>query len=75
MNGQENNTANNKQLYVYFCVSDWNIIHLIQDRFNLPKCVTINGETCQPCDIKAEDMELLRETEKRGFIQIRYKDK
>ena len=26
-----------------------------------------------PCNIKEEDMELLRETEKRGFIQIRNK--
>ena len=40
----------------------------IRDKFNIPDYTT---ET--PCDIKEEDMELLRETEKRGFIQIRNK--
>lgn len=33
--------------------------------------MTVNGETV--ADIKDEDMELLRETEKIGFIQIRHK--
>lgn len=56
--------------YIYFNTNDWNIIHKIQQRFGLPSCVTVNGETCQPCDIKPEDMELLKETEKRGFISI-----
>jgi len=59
--------------YIYFKTNDWNIIHKIQQRFGLPSCVTVNGETCQPCDIKPEDMELLKETEKRGFISIRNK--
>ena len=60
-------------IQIYFNTSDWNIIRKIQERFKLPKCVTVNGETCQPCDVAAEDMELLRETERRGFIQIREK--
>lgn len=59
--------------YIYFKTSDWDIIHKIQDRFGLPDCVTVNGETCLPCDVKPEDMELLRETERRGYIQIREK--
>lgn len=33
--------------------------------------MTINGEL--ECEIKDEDLELLKETEKRGFIQIRRK--
>ena len=33
--------------------------------------MSVNHET--PCDIRDEDMELLRECEKRGFIQIRNK--
>ena len=61
------------KIYVYFNTNDWNIIHKIQQRFGLPSCVTVNGETCQPCDIMPEDMELLKETEKRGFISIRNK--
>lgn len=43
----------------------------IRDRFNIPNYTTVNGETL--CEIQDEDMELLRETEKRGFIQIRNK--
>nr|DAZ83188.1 MAG TPA: hypothetical protein [Caudoviricetes sp.] len=31
----------------------------------------MNGET--PAEIREEDLELLRETERRGFIQIRNK--
>ena len=60
-------------IQIYFNTSDWNIIRKIQERFKLPKCVTVNGETCQLCDVAAEDMELLRETERRGFFQIREK--
>ena len=61
-------------IYIYYNTNDWGIIRKIQQRFGLPDCVTVNGETCQPCDIKEQDMELLRETEKRGFIQIRRKE-
>ncbi len=61
------------KIYVYYKTNDWGIIRKIQKRFNLPDCVTVNGETCQPCEIKDEDVELLRETEGLGFIQIRKK--
>ena len=47
------------------------IIKKIRDRFNIPDYTTVNGET--PCNIKDEEMELLRETERRGYIQIRNK--
>ena len=44
----------------------------IRKRFNMPMSgMTINGEL--ECEIKDEDLELLKETEKRGFIQIRRK--
>lgn len=43
----------------------------IRDRFNIPDYTTVNGETS--CEIKDEDLPLLRECEKRGFIQIRNK--
>lgn len=60
----------------------WNTKHLasedvpvikrrIRERFNIPNYTTINGETT--AEIRDEDMELLRETERRGFIQIRNK--
>ena len=60
------------KVYIYFSCS-WEDIHRIQERFKLPKCVTVNGETCQPCEIDDEDWELLKETERRGYIQIRIK--
>lgn len=39
----------------------------IRDKFNIPDYTTVNGET--PCDIKDEDMELLRETERRDIYR------
>lgn len=43
----------------------------IRKQFDIPHYTTINGET--PADIKDSDLELLKETERRGFIQIRKK--
>ena len=70
--------ANKKQKVTIY----WNTRHIkledipevkrkIRERFNIPDYTTINGET--DCEICEGDMELLRETEKRGFIQIRNK--
>lgn len=61
-------------IYIYYNTTDWSIIRKIQAQFHLPECVTVNGETCQPCNVSAEDMELLRETERCGYIQIRQKE-
>lgn len=60
------------KVYIYFNCQ-WPDIHRIQERFKLPRCVTVNGETCDPCEIAPEDWELLKETERRGYIQIRTK--
>ena len=38
------------------------------DKFNIPNQMTVNRVT--PVEVKEEDMEQLREVEKRGFIQI-----
>ena len=43
----------------------------ICSRFGIPHYISVNHET--PCDIREEDMPLLRECEKRGFLQIRFK--
>lgn len=60
------------RLTIYFCHSDKEINDKIRKRFGMPMSgMTINGELT--CDIRNEDLELLRETEKRGFIQIRKK--
>lgn len=60
------------KLTIYFCQSDKETNDRIRVRFGMPMSgMTINGELT--CDIKDEDLELLKETEKRGFIQIRRK--
>ena len=57
--------ANKKQKVTIY----WNTRHIKLE--DIPNHTTVNGET--DCYIREEDMELLRETEKRGFIQIRNK--
>ena len=61
------------KVYVYYNCS-FEDIRRIEDRFGFPHCVTVTGETCHPVEVKPEDWELLLETEKRGFIQIRKKE-
>ena len=58
------------KVFIYYDCS-WDDIHRIQERFKIPSGVTINGETCQPVEIADEDWELLKETERRSYIQIR----
>ena len=60
------------KLTIYFCHSDKEINDKIRKRFGMPMSgMTINGELT--CEIRNEDLDLLKETEKRGFIQIRKK--
>lgn len=61
-----------KKVYIYYDC-DWDDIRKIQQRFKLPECVNVNGESCQPVEVDPEDWELLKETERRGYIQIRMK--
>lgn len=60
------------KLTIYFTGSNKEINDKIRARFGMPIYgMTINGEL--ECEIKEEDLDLLKETEKRGFIQIRKK--
>lgn len=43
----------------------------ICSRFGISDYMSINKET--RCEIKEEDMELLKECQRRGLIEIRYK--
>ena len=61
------------KVYLYYNCS-WEDIISIEMRFGFPHCVNVNGETCKPVEVRPEDWDLLRETERRGFIQIRMKD-
>lgn len=59
------------KLTVCWNTKDQNTIDKIRKKFGISSYMSVNRET--PCDIKEEDIELLRETEKRGFIHIRNK--
>lgn len=61
-----------KRVVLYYNC-DWEDIRKIEERFGISHCVTLNGETCQPVEIKDEDWAVLQETERRGYIQIRVK--
>ncbi len=43
----------------------------ICERFGIPRHVTVNHET--RAEIRDEDMPLLRETARMGFVEIRFK--
>lgn len=58
------------EVRIYFKCK-WEDIYRIQERFRLPRCVNVNGVTCGNVEISDEDWELLRETERRGYIEIR----
>lgn len=60
-----------RQLTIYWRTNDKAVISKIRKKFGISTGITVNGET--PAEIKEEDMPLLEETERRGFIQIRYK--
>lgn len=59
-----------KKVVIYYDCS-WEDIAKIRERFGIKCGVTINGETCVPVEIKDEDWEILQETVRRGYIQIR----
>lgn len=60
------------KLTIYFVTRNHDTIRRIRERFGMPMVgMTVNGELV--CDVKDEDLPLLRETERKGFIQIRNK--
>ena len=59
--------------YIYYNCR-WEDIRRIEERFGIPHCVTVTGETCKPVEIRDEDVELLKATQRRGYLQIRIKD-
>lgn len=59
------------KLTIYWVTKDESIRARIRKRFCIPWGMTVNKET--QVEIRDEDMELLREVERRGFIQIRFK--
>ncbi len=60
------------RLTIYFVTNNVETIRRIREKFGIPSVgMTVNGE--QICDIADDDMDLLREVEKLGFIKIRNK--
>ena len=60
------------KMTIYFATSNPETIRRIRAKFGIPQIgMTVNGE--QVADIKDEDLPLLQEVEKLGFIQIRNK--
>ena len=56
---------------IYYRTNDIEMIRKIQKHFGFPRCMTVNGEW--PVMVENKDWEVLRETEARGFIEIRNK--
>lgn len=60
------------KMTVYFRTSNHDTIRRIREKFGMPMVgMTVNGELT--CDIKDEDIQLLQECERMGFINIRNK--
>lgn len=67
-----NETANDTiRLTVVWNTRNGETIRRIRERFGLPSGMSINRET--PATVRKEDMGLLEECARRGFIGIRYK--
>lgn len=58
---------------IYWNTNDSGLIDRIRQRFGISAGITINGETVAEVDEKQLDE--LREYERQGFIQLRYKNK
>lgn len=57
------------RLTIYWATRDAATRERIRRRFGIPQGMTVNGET--PAEIREEDLPLLEETARRGFIKIR----
>lgn len=59
------------KIVIYWTTKETEKINRVMDKFNITPYVSVNGET--PAEISDEQIELLKEVEKRGFIKIRTK--
>lgn len=57
---------------IYWVTRNPDVIGRIQEKFNIPRHISVNYET--ECEIKDGDLPQLQETERKGFIQIRNKN-
>lgn len=59
------------EVCIYFKVNSYEVTRRIKERFGITEGITVNGE-CYT-SIKQEDWEVFKETERRGFFQLRNK--
>lgn len=57
---------------IYWVTRFPDIVRRIREKFNIPSYTSVNYET--ECEIRDENLPLLQETARRGFIQIRIKN-
>ena len=60
-----------RKVCIYFRVNDYELIKKIKERFGIKEGITVNGE-CYT-EIRVNDWDVFRETERRGFFDIRNK--
>lgn len=60
-----------RKVCIYFRVNDYALIKNIKERFGIKEGITVNGE-CYT-EIRVNDWDVFRETEQRGFFDIRNK--
>ena len=56
---------------IYWTTKDSGIIDRIRQRYNISQGMTVNGET--DVEVNEQQLDELREVEKRGFIKLRFK--
>lgn len=56
---------------IYWETKNCGIIDRIRQRYNICKGMSINGET--DIEVNEQQLDELREVEKRGFIKLRFK--
>lgn len=57
------------KVLIYWLTANERTIEAIRKRFNVPRYSTLNGWT--PAEIAETDIEVFKETAKRGFIRYR----
>jgi hypothetical protein len=60
--------TNKERFLVRWIARDKKVIERIRQRFNIPHYTTVNGYS--PIEVSEEDMPVLEETARRGFITL-----
>lgn len=61
------------RITIYWTTKDGGLIDRLRQRFGISAGISVNGET--ETEVDSRQMDELREYERQGFIQLRYKNK